>query len=172
MTRTIQTALAAFASLLEDPTPNVEVQIWPDLREAHEAICNQGSPRAEMENKYPQLDFSRCLEQWTYEPYTVEAATERAERVRQELKLLGAKYKSIAVVTHYFFIGFLVQGRKFETWETRSYRFAKGEEVEKLRFNTFMDDPGMDPTRIHDFGPSVLLPCEINDLSASTSAGF
>ena len=57
MTRTIQTAMNAFPSISSAPnrTKVPEVQIWPDLREAHDAVCNKGISRAESLAKYPHV---------------------------------------------------------------------------------------------------------------------
>ncbi|KAJ7029414.1 hypothetical protein C8F04DRAFT_1265066 [Mycena alexandri] len=64
MTRTIQTALATFPDLLAQNT--VALEIWPDLREAHDAVCNQ-------------------VKSGDYEVHSAEAATCRAKRVRAAL---------------------------------------------------------------------------------------
>ncbi|KAI9650963.1 hypothetical protein NHQ30_000999 [Ciborinia camelliae] len=50
MTRTIQTAMNAFPSIGSAPN-GTEVQIWPDLREAHDAICNKGMSRVDISAK-------------------------------------------------------------------------------------------------------------------------
>ncbi|RYP91592.1 hypothetical protein DL770_002306 [Monosporascus sp. CRB-9-2] len=68
MTRTIQTALIVFRQLLSSSPAKVELQVWPDLREAHDAICNKGVARADMAAKFSQLDFSACHEEWDYPP--------------------------------------------------------------------------------------------------------
>ncbi|KAI0466920.1 histidine phosphatase superfamily [Xylaria cf. heliscus] len=121
MTRTIQTASLVFGHLIDrtrsaghGPSKSVEVQIWPELREAHDAICNIGIGRVELEAKFPQFDFSACNEVWDYPSHSPENARERAERVRQRLTVLSASYKKIVVVTHRGFISFLVQGSRFD----------------------------------------------------------
>jgi broad specificity phosphatase PhoE len=82
MRRTIQTALLAFSQLLHGSDP-VQIEVWPDLREAHDAICNQGSPVADLKMEFSALDFSECMPQWNYEAHTPERAEKRAERVRR-----------------------------------------------------------------------------------------
>ena len=114
MTRTIQTALNAFAPLIGSKAFQVDVQIWPDLREAHDAVCNKGISRTDMMAKFPRLDFSRCPEEWNHPPHTVEGAVARAEMVRRRLKELSTTYKNIALITHRGFIAFLVQGARFD----------------------------------------------------------
>lgn len=150
MTRTIQTAINAFPSILSSSPPRV--QIWPTLREAHDAECNKGISRAEIEKKFPFLDFAECPEEWDHPPHTTEGATKRAEGVRQRLKELSATHNNIALFTHRGFIAFLVRGDRYDVCETRSYRFAEETEKERLRFgvNVDLDEP-------QDFGPTVLV---------------
>ena len=114
MTRTIQTALNAFPALIGATSFQVNVQIWPDLREAHDAICNKGVSGAEMTAKFPQFNFLDCPEEWDHPPHTAESAVVRAERVRHRLEELTITYKNIALVTHRGFIAFLVQGKRFD----------------------------------------------------------
>lgn len=45
MTRTIQTAMNAYPSI-RPPSNTIKVQIWPNLREAHDAVYNKGISRA------------------------------------------------------------------------------------------------------------------------------
>jgi broad specificity phosphatase PhoE len=154
MTRTIQTAMNIFPFLrAQSPFPT-SVQIWPDLRETHDARCNKGHSRAEMQAKFPQLDFAECHEEWDYAPHSIEDATERAERVRARLKALSGSCKNIAVVTHRGLISFLVKGRRFDVCEHRSYRFATEDEVndEKVRLGL-----NCDTLQEQDFGPTVLV---------------
>ena len=98
MTRTIQTAHTLFPSAFITEGPNalaIPLHIWPDLREAHDAICNQGRSRAEMEALHPGLDFSACDEEWDYKPHCFEDTADRAAEVWKELmNLSGRIYKS------------------------------------------------------------------------------
>lgn len=155
MTRTIQTAMNVFPYLKDDKygciTP---VQIWPDLREAHDATCNKGRSRAELESKFRQFDFSECHTEWDYPEHTVKGATARAENVRQRLKNLAITYKNIAIITHRGFIAYLVKGRRFNVCETRSYRFVADGEAhdDNLRMGL-----NCDTLQEQDFGPTVLL---------------
>ncbi|KNG83529.1 hypothetical protein ANOM_007745 [Aspergillus nomiae NRRL 13137] len=130
MTRTIQTALNAFPSILGSTPFQAEVQIWPNLREAHGAICNQALSRAELSAKFPQFSFCECPEEWDHPPHTIDGATARAEVVRQRVKRLSTQYRNIVLVTHRGFIAFLVKGDRYDVCETRSYRFGVAEEAE------------------------------------------
>jgi broad specificity phosphatase PhoE len=154
MTRTIQTAMNAFPSVGSAPN-GTEVQIWPDLREAHDAICNKGISRADISAKFPHLNFSECPEEWDHPPHTIEAATIRAEKVRGRLKELSKVYNNIVLITHRGFIAFLVKGDRYDVCETRSYRVGTDEETEadSLRFGVNVDTKAQ-----QDFGPTVLVP--------------
>lgn len=112
MTRTIQTVKLAFREWLQSTT----IQVWPDLREAHDAICNQGVSRADLEAKFPDINFAECPDEWNYPPHSVDDAAARAERVRERLKGLvdSGVYQNIYLVTHRGFIAFLVQGERFD----------------------------------------------------------
>ena len=155
MTRTIQTAMNAFPSIIGSAPNEIEVQIWPDLREAHDAICNKGISRTDISAKFPHLNFSECPEDWDHPPHTMEAATIRAEKVRGRLKELSKVYSNIVLITHRGFIAFLVKGDRYDVCETRSYRFGTDEEREadSLRFGVNVDTKAQ-----QDFGPTVLVP--------------
>ncbi|KAF2786726.1 phosphoglycerate mutase-like protein [Melanomma pulvis-pyrius CBS 109.77] len=154
MTRTIQTALNAFP-FLQEPAPfPIEVQIWPALREAHDAICNVGVGRAALGAQFPQFDFSRCPEEWDHGPTTREGATARAEEVRVRLKELSATYANIVLVTHRGFIAFLVKGRRFDVCDVRSFRFATGAEAED---GTARLGLHCEILEVQDFGPTLLV---------------
>ena len=114
MTRTIQTAEIAFGSLIEKLPTQVDIQVWPELREADDSICNKGVSRAAMIAKFPQMNFDKCPEQWNHPPHSTEGATVRAETVRKRLKQLTTTYKNIALITHKGFISFLIPGEKFD----------------------------------------------------------
>lgn len=153
MTRTIQTTMNSFPSLLGTTPFKVPVQIWPDLREAHDAICNKGLSRTEIMAKFPQFNFAECPLKWDHPPHTIEGATVRAEAVRLRSNELSETYRNIAVVTHRGFISFLVQGERFNVCESRTYRFATDEEAQGRRFGVNCDNQ-----RSQDFGPTVLVP--------------
>ncbi|KAM0353047.1 hypothetical protein ACHAPU_001933 [Fusarium lateritium] len=158
-----------FGHLIRDS--KTEVQVWPDLRESHDAICNKGISRADLGAKFPDLDFSTCPEEWDFPAHTPDDATARAERVRRRLKetaVLGG-YKDILLVTHRGIAAFMVQGERFKvcgkelkamgagtllTWYTeyRSYQFADDDDVEKDRYGVNVDT-GLK----QDFGPSLLI---------------
>jgi broad specificity phosphatase PhoE len=154
MTRAIQTAMYIFPFLQETGASKIPVQIWPDLREANDAICNKGVSRKDMQTKFPQLDFDECHETWDYATHTITDAAARAERVRRRLHDLSATFKNIALISHRGLIAFLVQGQRFNPAEVRSYRFATDSEAqdEKVRLGTHCD-----LLQEHDFGPTVLL---------------
>lgn len=160
MTRTIQTAMNAFPSILGSAPFGVEVQIWPELREAHDAICNKGISRAEISAKFPQFNFAGCPEEWDHPPHSAESAIARAEVVRTRLKELSKVYSNIAVITHRGFIAFLVQGNRFVVCESRSYRFRTEAETEldSLRFGVNTDTNDQ-----QDFGPTVLVQHDVCD---------
>ncbi|KAJ7706848.1 histidine phosphatase superfamily [Mycena rosella] len=122
MVRTIQTALAAFPDLLPLHQSKTTLEIWPDLREAHDAICNKGVARTQLAAAYPELDFSRCREDWDYEAHSDEVAIQRAKRVRAVLA--ERPEQSILLISHRGFIDYLVSGPRFSNCELRSYIFG------------------------------------------------
>jgi broad specificity phosphatase PhoE len=154
MTRTIQTAMNMFPFLEKESPLEIPVQIWPDLREANDAICNKGLSRAKLQSKFPQFDFSECHDEWDYPEHTIEGATIRAEQVRTRLKELSMTYDNIAVITHRGIKAFLVKGKRFGLAETRSYRFATDEEAGKKSFRHGLNS---DTLEEQDFGPTVLM---------------
>lgn len=154
MTRTCQTAMNLFPFLQDVASSPIPTQIWPDLREANDAICNKGLARADMQANFPQFDFSECEENWDYPSHDVADATERAERVRQRLRHLSTTFENIAVISHRGFIAYLVQGRRFHPAESRSYRFASDAET---RAGTNRRGVHCDLLQEHDFGPTLLL---------------
>ena len=154
MTRTIQTALNMFPFLKEPGPWPIPVEIWPDLRETFDSECNKGLPRSELSLKYPQFDYSKCNENWDYPSHTIESATARAESVRKRLKELSTTHLNIAVITHRGFVGFLVKGRRFDTAETRTYRFATDEETQDSAIRQGIN---CDTLLAQDFGPTVLV---------------
>ncbi|KAF8312887.1 histidine phosphatase superfamily [Amanita rubescens] len=110
MSRAIQTAQTAFYNILRGPAA-VPLMIWPDLREISDAIFNQGVSRFALLEKFPDLDFSLCMEEWDYEPHSYIAALERAERVKAAL--WKCDEKDIVIVSHQGFISYLVEGPLF-----------------------------------------------------------
>ncbi|KAI6776426.1 hypothetical protein HG530_000371 [Fusarium avenaceum] len=114
MTRTIQTMYIVFGDLIRNG--ETVVQVWPDLRESHDAICNKGISRADLAAKFPDLDFSDCPKEWNFPAHTPDDATVRAERVRRRLKETAALggYKEILLVAHRGIAAFMVQGDRFK----------------------------------------------------------
>nr|CEG04584.1 unnamed protein product [Fusarium clavum] len=153
MTRTIQTMYIVFRYLLI--SKKVEIQVWPDLREAHDATCNKGVGRKDLETKFPGLNFGSCAEEWDFPPHSTDDATVRAEKVRRRVGEIAreGRYKDVVLVTHRGFAAFMVQGERFSVCEYRSYRFADGEEAEKNRHGINVDS-GLK----QDFGPTLLMP--------------
>ncbi|KAJ6501883.1 phosphoglycerate mutase-like protein [Mycena sanguinolenta] len=137
MTRTIQIAFALFPDLLSQCA--IAIEIWPDLREAHDAICNKGVSRAELSAAFPGLDFSRCNEDWDYEAHSPDGAARRAERVRTALA--ERPEKRILLVGHRGFIDYLVPGPQFSNCELRSYVFGPDNTL-NLITNTSEDSRG------------------------------
>lgn len=110
MRRTIDTALTTFSEILKGPYA-VPFEIWPDLREAHDAICNKGASRVKLVEAFPALDFSLCREEWDYEEHSNEAAIKRAERAKAEL--WRREEQDIVIISHRAFISYLVAGSQF-----------------------------------------------------------
>ncbi|KAN0104915.1 phosphoglycerate mutase-like protein [Hyaloscypha variabilis] len=156
MTRTIQTAITVFGPLILGSEPKIKVQIWPELRGAHNHICCQGSSKEEM-IKFPDFDFSGCHDEWDYPTHTTESAVARGEEVRRKLRGLIEKHKHIVLITHRGFVAFLVQGPRFQTCEieTQDFRFASDEENEEGRSAV-----NIDTLERQDFGPNLLLQLE------------
>jgi broad specificity phosphatase PhoE len=107
---------------------DTEIQVWPDLREAHDATCNKGVSRADLAAKFPHLDFSRCPEHWDFPAHTPGDATVRAERVRQRVSEIAkaGKYKDIVLVTHRGFAAFMVQGERFSVCGKNNHYYEVG----------------------------------------------
>ncbi|ESU08539.1 hypothetical protein FGSG_12234 [Fusarium graminearum PH-1] len=104
-------------------TGDAEIQVWPDLREAHDATCNKGVARADLAAKFPHLDLSGCPERWDFPSHTPGDATVRAERVRQRVSEIAkaGKYKDIVLVTHRGFAAFMVQGDRFSVCGEKTF---------------------------------------------------
>jgi broad specificity phosphatase PhoE len=154
MTRTIETAMNIFPFLNEAGAFDIPTQIWPDLREANDAICNKGLSQMDLASKFPQFDFSECHEEWDYPEHSIPGATARAERVRKRLKELSATHNNIAVITHRGIKAFLVKGKRFGLAETRCYRFATEEEAQEEKIRRGVNT---DTLEEQDFGPTVLI---------------
>jgi broad specificity phosphatase PhoE len=150
MRRTIQTALVAFGSC--------PLEIWPDLRETYDGICQHGSPISVLQHEFPHLNFSECDDNWTYEPYTHERAEKRAERERRRVREHPAQ--NIVLVTHRGFIGYLVERPKFRNCEIELFNFAS---VEKALARYGKNYDGV-PT---DYGPNVLSPADVSNTSSN-----
>ena len=110
MSHAIQTAQTTFCHILQDSAA-VPFIIWPDVQEAHDAICNKGVSHSALLEIFLDLDFSLCMEEWDYEPHSDSAALERAERVKAAL--LKCDEKDIVIVSHRGFISYLVGGPQF-----------------------------------------------------------
>jgi hypothetical protein len=55
ITRTIQTAINMVQQLQAAAGCIIPAQIWPDLREANDAVCNLGFGRIEMKSRFPRF---------------------------------------------------------------------------------------------------------------------
>jgi len=148
MTRTITTAIRALGPKLDHAT----VQIWPDLREAHDRLPNDLPPRDIIEAKFPQFDFSECRRDENYGSQTPSDAAARAERVRLRVRELTSVYSSILLMTHRGFCTYLVQGDNFANAECRTYRFADTTELSS-RWGV-----NNDCRQLIDYGPTLLTP--------------
>jgi len=147
MRRTIETAITAFGTNV-DANKALPIEVWPDLGEAHYAICNRGSPLAVLRMEYPHLDFSECNAEWIYEKHSRADAEKRAERIRRRLKEHPAQ--KIVVVTHRGFIAHLVESYIFDNCEIGVFGFLSPEQAELKRM-------GYNPDGVlTDYGPSVL----------------
>jgi broad specificity phosphatase PhoE len=166
MRRTIQTAFTAFPTAVKHTCDEerIPVEVWPELREAHDAICNRGSPTEILVEEFPDLDFSECMAEWTYETHTHERAVKRAEVVRQ--RLMNHPAQNIVCITHRGFIAHLVESHIFAHCGTFKslvlsvmlmfleiglFNFVDPEVAESRRFAP--DPDGV----LTDYGPSMLL---------------
>ncbi|KAK7732513.1 hypothetical protein SLS53_008398 [Cytospora paraplurivora] len=125
LTRTLETAIIAFGHLFRNPNaPNaVPVQIWPDLRECGDRPYNQGRTRAQLQARYPFLDFSECSPSGVYDNYNERRGYRRARRVRRRLMEMSRTYSHIVVVSHQGFIHRLNGGSaRYRNCECWSYR--------------------------------------------------
>ncbi|KAF7537356.1 hypothetical protein G7Z17_g12870 [Cylindrodendrum hubeiense] len=140
-----------------------DIEVWSDLQEAHDTVCDEGLVPDDSSVKFPRIDPTASDGGWEYVTYGSGDATARAERVRQRVKRLSGSYRNIFLITHGSFITFLVKGEKFEIDEWRSYRFASEWEVEEARH-----DFNCDTYVEQDYGPTLLLPTSVVDDKVST----
>lgn len=92
--------------LASNKLENIPIEIWPSIREVHDRIFNVGSPRAELAQRYPTLNFSGCPEVWEYDKFSEEATMRRAEQVLDDLRQRQEEH--ILLVSHQVFISYLV----------------------------------------------------------------
>jgi len=129
LTRTIETTLAGFGTVLSDERSpnnpnktaegNAKLILDPDLQERSDLPCDTGSDISVLEAKFPGLDYRQLGEGWYAKTgsYAADdgAVAARAERFRKKLlslaKEVGANgsEKSIVVVTHGVFMKFLAE---------------------------------------------------------------
>lgn len=126
--RAIQTALAAFRSILDkryfDPSSGYGVEngavivIDPLLQERSALGCDTGSDRAVLETAFPRLDFEGLGEAWPSKEGIFsaddEAVHERARRARRGLvelseQLSNREKRDVVIVTHGVFMKFLTE---------------------------------------------------------------
>ncbi|KAI1871372.1 uncharacterized protein JN550_004366 [Neoarthrinium moseri] len=151
LTRSIETAFSMFPLARGFNQSKIEVQVWSDLREADDQICNQTSRLSQLMTEYPNLNFKNCREHWEYEQHTHNGAVARAERVRARVKELSADYNTIWIITHQIFIGYLVEGTPFRSRDTRKYEFAA--EEDQAPGVVFNRETGQE----QDYGPTMLV---------------
>jgi broad specificity phosphatase PhoE len=125
LTRTIETALAAYSGILSKEEGAAKLILDPDLQERSDLPCDTGSDVAVLEAKFPGLDYSPLGEGWHAKTggYTAddEAVAARAERVRKkllrvarELEASGSERKDVVVVTHGVFMKFLTEDESID----------------------------------------------------------
>lgn len=121
LTRTLQTAIAAFN--LDRRQPPIPVEVWPDLRECGDRPFNMCRPRDQLARMYPSLDFSECKSHGVYDQS--HSGRTRAKRVRRRLVALTREqgYRHVVVVSHQGFIRRLNGGlRSYRNCECWTYR--------------------------------------------------
>jgi broad specificity phosphatase PhoE len=125
LTRTIETTLAAFSTVLSKEEGAAKLILDPDLQERSDLPCDTGSDVAVLEAKFPGLDYSALGEGWHAKTgaYTAddEAVAARAEGVRKkllrlarELEASGSERKDVVVVTHGVFMKFLTEDESID----------------------------------------------------------
>jgi broad specificity phosphatase PhoE len=136
LTRTIETALAGFSTILshEESSPNgpnksaegvAKLILDPDLQERSDLPCDTGSDVPVLEARFPGLDYSPLGEGWHAKTgaYTAddEAVAARAEGVRKKLlrvakalEASGSEKNAVVVVTHGVFMRFLVEDESID----------------------------------------------------------
>ncbi|KAI1157024.1 histidine phosphatase superfamily [Nemania diffusa] len=132
MKRSIQTAIAAFPSY----TQSKQIILLPDLQESGIGRSNTCSSQEELVNRFGSaiLDYSFLTPDWTkkgpgtrYDP-RASAARSRATRlfIRAIAQHHRATNANIVVITHSFYIGYLLTHGDFTMFknvEYRSFRF-------------------------------------------------
>jgi broad specificity phosphatase PhoE len=125
LTRTIETTLAAFSTVLSKEEGAAKLILDPDLQERSDLPCDTGSDVAVLEAKFPGLDYRALGEGWHAKTgaYTAddEAVAARAEgvrkkllRVARELEASGSERKDVVVVTHGVFMKFLTEDESID----------------------------------------------------------
>lgn len=171
MTRTIETAQIFLEPIGKREAAQVPIMVWPDLREAHDAECNKGLARAEMQLKHPLLDFLRCAEAWDYEEQFDRGCNGACRRSEEENKgpycnisaycadhssgvyRLPCSRQQVSKLWFVLTAHASSTSTKFRA-EARSYHFARTSDVDDLRLSI-----NVDTDAIQDFRPSLLVEC-------------
>ncbi|KAK3682798.1 histidine phosphatase superfamily [Podospora appendiculata] len=128
MRRTIQTALLAFAPLIEKGVPVVADARW---QENSAARCDTGSPLATLMAEFPQVDFSQVDPVWPDKTTAAGAAyaynrNAILTRGQSALRDLAARpEKAIIVVSHSSFLRQGLTGRWFMNADYRIFDFEE-----------------------------------------------
>ncbi|KAK1833510.1 histidine phosphatase superfamily [Podospora conica] len=132
LTRTIETTLAAFGSLVNNTTRNKAVALFltPDLQERSALPCDTGTPLPALVARFPQLEEAIregipeegdwFVKEGEYAEDD-EAVRKRAGRVRERLARLaraleaeGGERRDVVVVTHGVFMKFLAEDEEID----------------------------------------------------------
>ncbi|KAL2064959.1 hypothetical protein VTL71DRAFT_4099 [Oculimacula yallundae] len=127
MRRTLQTAQQGLGWLMKKGVP---VILRAEFQENSAKPCDTGSPIPEMENEWPQFDWSTVDPQYPsndgmYE-CTREGLTTRGKAARTFLR--NRPQKVIAVVSHAGFLRTSLCSRRFENADYRIFNFGEEEE--------------------------------------------
>ena len=118
-TRTLESA-AILAEAL-----GLEMAIEPLVRERSYFMCDIGTPRSELAERWPALDFSHIEERWWHEPE--EPVPVMEERCRSFSRLAGGldDWPHVLVVSHWAFIKGLT-GEALENGQTLRFEPDSG----------------------------------------------
>jgi len=118
--------------------------------------CDTGSPVAELNTQYPDVDFcgldSIFPQKTGLHAYTQKAVLERGRFARQELK--ARKEKVIAVVSHSAFLRIAVANARFANADYRIFDFKDEDpdsvEMQEWELTKKVREVGQEPERLDD----------------------